>query len=56
MKGKKQLPKPNTDLTNQVKSVIPKVLIAERQKQHLRNPHGIIKDIQTIIEKEIDAL
>lgn len=56
MNRKKQLPKPNTDLTNQIENVIRKVLTAERQKLHMRNPHGIIKDIQKIIEKEVDTL
>ena len=55
MKEEKQLSKSDTDLTDQVKNVIHKVLIAERQKQHLRNPRGIIEDIQRIIEKEIDV-
>lgn len=55
MKEEKQLFKSDTDLTDHVKSVIRKVLIAERQKQHLRNPRGIIEDIQRIIEKEIDV-
>ena len=56
MKEKKQLSKSNTDLTNKVKSVIHKVLTAERQKLHMRNPRGIIEDIQKIIEKEVDTL
>lgn len=56
MKEEKQLSKSDTDLINQVKSIIRKVLIAERQKLHMRNPRGIIEDIQTIIEKEVDAL
>ena len=56
MDEKKQLPKPSTDLTNQIESVIRKVLTAERQKLHMRNPHGIIKDIQKIIEREVDTL
>lgn len=55
MKEEKQLSKSDADSTDQVKSVIRKVLIAERQKQHLRNPRGIIEDIQRIIEKEIDV-
>ena len=54
MKGKKQLPKSNTDLTKKIESVIRKVLTAERQKLHMRNPRGIIEDIRKIIEKEID--
>ena len=54
MKKEKQRPESNLDTTDLVKSVISKVLIAEREKQHLRNPRGIIEDIQRIIEKEID--
>lgn len=56
MKKEKQLSKPNMDLTVQVKNVIRKVLTAERQKLHMRNPRGIIEDIQKIIEKEVDPL
>ena len=56
MKEEKQLPKPNTELTDKIQSVIRKVLRAERQKLHMRNPRGIIEDIRTIIEKEIDTL
>ena len=52
---KKQPSKPNMDLSNQVKRVIRKVLTAEYQKRHMRNPHGIYDDIKRIIEKEIDA-
>lgn len=55
MKDVKQQSKTNTDITKQVGNVIRKVLIAERQKQHLRNPRGIIEDIQRIIEKEIEG-
>ena len=56
MKEKKQLLEPNTDLTKKIKSVIRKVLTAERRKLHMRNPRGIIEDIQKIIEKEVDTL
>jgi len=56
MKKKKQLRETNTDLSKKMKSVIRKVLTAERRKLHMRNPHGIIKDIQKIIEKEVDTL
>ena len=55
MREKKQPSEPNMDLTNQVERVIRKVLIAEHQKRHMRNPHGIYDDIKGIIEKEIDA-
>lgn len=55
MKEKKQLPKAKTDLTHQIENVIRKVLTAERQKLHMRNPRGIIEDIQKIIEKEVDS-
>ena len=56
MKKKKQLPESNTDLTNKIENVIRKVLTAERQKLHMRNPRGIIKDIRKIIEREVDPL
>ena len=55
MNEKKQPSKLNMDLANQVERVIRKVLIAEHQKRHMRNPHGIYDDIKKIIEKEIDA-
>ena len=55
MKKEKPLIKLDTHLTHQVRNVIRKVLIAEREKLHLRNPRGIIKDIQKIIEKEIET-
>ena len=55
MKKEKPLTKPDTDLTHQVENVIRKVIMAEREKQHLERPKGIKADIKRIIENEIEA-
>ena len=36
-----------------VKNVISKVIEAESEKLHLKNPHGIINEIKQIVQKEV---